>query len=183
MALITGFGLFVASVLTAALSKVLAEDFVAWTPWIVGRFIKIAVARLPENYRERFAEEWQSHADEVPGIVAKIFMAAGCLRAAHRMALTERRDCIVDRWMRTIGRANAAFSKSAVMMTAIQADTSLSPHDRDALVPRLHSAKAAICKCEHESNRLAGLLSVLVSVPRHLFSQDADLCSEAHGPP
>lgn len=156
MALIIGFGLFLASVLTAALSRVVAEEFVAWNPFFVRWLIKIAVARLPENHRERFEEEWQSDVDEVPGVVGKLVRAADCSRGAYRMALTERRDFIVDRWMRTVERTNAAFSKSVMMMTAIQADTLLSPHDRDALVPRMQSAKAAIGKYERETNGCCG---------------------------
>ena len=46
MALIIGFGLFLLSVLTAALSRVVAEEFVAWNPFFVRWLIKIAVARL-----------------------------------------------------------------------------------------------------------------------------------------
>lgn len=108
MALITGFGLFIASVLTAALSKVVVEECVAWAPWIVRRFIKIAVARLPENHRERFAEEWQSHVDEVPGVVAKIFMAADFLRAAHRMALSGEHSLVCENWLQDLERIGAA---------------------------------------------------------------------------
>jgi len=54
------------------------------------------------------------------------------------------------------------------MMTAIEADTLLPPHDRDALVPRMHSAKAAIDKYEHETNGLAALFSVVRSRPAGL---------------
>jgi lipopolysaccharide/colanic/teichoic acid biosynthesis glycosyltransferase len=48
--------------------------------------IRKAVARLPQNQRERFEEEWQSHIDEVPGEIGKIYVALGCLFAARKMA-------------------------------------------------------------------------------------------------
>src|SRR5439155_14399820 len=61
MVLTTRVWMFVVGVLTAALSKILVGEIEAWCPWIVRSLIKLAVARLPENQRARFDEEWQSH--------------------------------------------------------------------------------------------------------------------------
>lgn len=90
MALRTEVGLFLLSVLTAALSRILAAEFSSWNPWIVRRIIRFAILRLPKAQRERYEEEWQSHVDEVPGEVGKIIVASGLVPAACRMALRYR---------------------------------------------------------------------------------------------
>ena len=58
MELVTGLGIFIVSVLTAALSRTIVNEFVAWSPWVIRGFIKLAVAQLPNKQRERFDEEW-----------------------------------------------------------------------------------------------------------------------------
>jgi hypothetical protein len=57
----------------------------AWTPWIVRRLIALAVKRLPENQRSRYAEEWPAYVVEMPGEIAKLLAALGFLLAAPRM--------------------------------------------------------------------------------------------------
>ncbi len=87
MALATGTGLLLLSVLTAVFSRVLAGEFSSWNPWIVRRIIKLAVSWLPEEDRKRYTEEWQSYANEVPGEIGKILSAMGFLLAACKMVL------------------------------------------------------------------------------------------------
>jgi hypothetical protein len=86
MVLTTSVWIFMGSVITAALSKILVEEIGAWCPWIVRNLIKLAVACLPENQRARFDEEWQSHVSEVPGTVGKLLAAAGFLLAAYNLS-------------------------------------------------------------------------------------------------
>lgn len=86
MALITGIAVFLGGVIAATMSQQLADEFKAWMPWIVRRLIQRAVGRLPENQRERFEEEWQSHLDEVPGEIGKLCVALGFLSAARKMS-------------------------------------------------------------------------------------------------
>jgi lipopolysaccharide/colanic/teichoic acid biosynthesis glycosyltransferase len=72
---------------TAALAVVVAA-FVATVPWlpkITEFLIQLAVKRLPEHQRARFAEEWRGHVDEIPGDLNKLDAAIGFLRAARRM--------------------------------------------------------------------------------------------------
>jgi hypothetical protein len=87
MALITGVGLFVVAILTAALSKLAAEEIVAWTPAFACRLTKLAVRLLPRNKRDRFAEEWQGHLSEIPGNISKIVAALGFIMAACRITI------------------------------------------------------------------------------------------------
>jgi lipopolysaccharide/colanic/teichoic acid biosynthesis glycosyltransferase len=84
---------FVAALFGSVLSKQLADDFKAWTPRLVKRLIERAVATLPRpDQRERYAEEWQSHANDVPGELGKVFVCLGFLRAARKMAALNNRE-------------------------------------------------------------------------------------------
>jgi len=91
MALITGLGVIVVSILRVFLPRILAEEMAAWSPSVIRRLIKFAVGRLPEHLRERLNEEWQSHVNEVPGQVGKFLAAFGFLFAAYRVSLNGRR--------------------------------------------------------------------------------------------
>ena len=86
MELIFGFVHAVLGVIAAAVSRQLADEFKAWTPWIIGRLVKRAVRKLPEDCRDRFEEEWLSHIHETPGEVGKLTAALGFLFAARRMS-------------------------------------------------------------------------------------------------
>lgn len=92
MALVTGVGLFLMSIVTAVFSRIAAAEFSSWNPWIVHRIIKIAVCRLPKELRERYEEEWKSHVDEVPGEIGRILAATSFLPAALKMADAASRD-------------------------------------------------------------------------------------------
>ncbi|HEY8009223.1 MAG TPA: hypothetical protein VIE66_21140 [Methylocella sp.] len=78
--------LAVFGVLAAAISRQLADEFKAWTPQLIRHLIKSAVRQLPENQRERYTEEWQSHVDSVPGEVGKLIVAFGFLQASWKIS-------------------------------------------------------------------------------------------------
>lgn len=86
MALISIIGVAVLGILGAAVSRLMADEFKAWVPWIIQHLIDWAVSTLPEDKRERFAEEWSSHVNEIPGDVGKLTVALGFLVAASKMA-------------------------------------------------------------------------------------------------
>ena len=56
-------------------------------PSLTRQLLDLATKRLPEDQRERFAEEWQSHINEVSGDLRKIVFALGCVSAAQNMTL------------------------------------------------------------------------------------------------
>ncbi len=85
MALITAVFLFLVGTLGTAFSRLLTDEFKAWIPWIIQRVIRRAIARLMPDQRERFAEEWQGHVNEVPGDIGKLRVALGLLAAARKM--------------------------------------------------------------------------------------------------
>jgi len=86
MAVIWIVAVAILGVLGAAISRQITDEFKAWTPWIILGIIDRAVRMLPEDKRERFAEEWHSHVNEIPGDVGKVIVAAGFLVASSRMA-------------------------------------------------------------------------------------------------
>lgn len=57
-------------------------------PSLTRQLLDLATKRLPEDQRERFAEEWQSHINEVSGDLRKIVFALGCVSAAQNMTLS-----------------------------------------------------------------------------------------------
>jgi hypothetical protein len=71
--------------LGSAFSRQLTDEFKVWTPWLTDWLTQYAVRKLPENQRERFAEEWRSHINDTPGEIGKICVALGLLLAPSAM--------------------------------------------------------------------------------------------------
>jgi lipopolysaccharide/colanic/teichoic acid biosynthesis glycosyltransferase len=70
----------------AALSKQLTDEIKAWTPWIIERLIRAAVAKLPERERDRLHEEWHSDIQDTPGELGRLVVAVGFLFAALKIS-------------------------------------------------------------------------------------------------
>lgn len=75
-------GMMIAFVL-AILAKLAADELKAWSPRLVERLIRRAVARLPKDQRERMDEEWRAYVNDTPGDLWKLVQACGFLRAAR----------------------------------------------------------------------------------------------------
>jgi hypothetical protein len=150
MALITGLGLIVVSILTAALSKILAEEMSAWNPSIIRRLIKLAVGRLPEGRRERFQEEWQSHVNEVPGQIGKLLVAAGLLFAAYKVALNDLNRAR-ERGVSTLALVDEALSNATTLVNLMESDEDLGFRER------ANQARLTLSEIQENRNRLATL--------------------------
>lgn len=83
---------FLTKVLAAMLGRFLADDLRAWCPSLANGLIDLAVRRLPQDLRERYAEEWQAHIAETPGEIGKLVCAIGILWAGWRVWQTLRID-------------------------------------------------------------------------------------------
>jgi exopolysaccharide production protein ExoY len=70
----------------AAFSKLLADEFKAWAPSLISSILAIAVRALPPARRERSEEEWKSHVNELAGDLSKVIAACGCIFAAWKIA-------------------------------------------------------------------------------------------------
>lgn len=86
MAVIAKVAKLIGDVVTAVLGVQLATEFEAWTPWLVERLLRQAVARLPKGEQERFAEEWRAHVNEIPGQVGRVAVALAFVLAACKMS-------------------------------------------------------------------------------------------------
>jgi len=80
--MLTAIGTFLVMLLVGATANQAAQEFRGWTPWITKKLIERAVARLPENMKERLREEWTSFIDDTPGQIVQIVRAVGLSRAA-----------------------------------------------------------------------------------------------------
>lgn len=72
---------FLTKVFAAMLGRFLGDELRGWLPFLTERLINLAVRRLPQQLRERYAEEWRAHIAEIPGEIGKLFCAAGFLWA------------------------------------------------------------------------------------------------------
>jgi hypothetical protein len=101
----------------AAVVKIIADDSKEWTSWLARRLLNIAVRRLPEGRRERYAEEWAAHLAEVPGVIGKLAVSLQFQIAAFRARELEARAHL-EAW-------NNKFFAAAVKAHAIAHETSV----------------------------------------------------------
>jgi hypothetical protein len=57
---------------------IITAEIIAYAPSIARWLIKRAVLKLPEPERDRYLEEWLSHAQELPGNLTKVLHALSC---------------------------------------------------------------------------------------------------------
>jgi hypothetical protein len=102
-------------ILAAILNRLSGGAFDAWIPRFTGWLLDLATNRLPEDQRERFAEEWASHVNEVSGDVGKIAFAWGCVSAAQEIASLLSRPALIrflDRCSDLLRRAMRPFNSA-----------------------------------------------------------------------
>ena len=78
--------LTIGGILTVLLNVLFADRLRAWIPWFTEALLAVAVERLPEAQRERFAEEWASHVNDISTDIGKVLFARGCVSAAREIA-------------------------------------------------------------------------------------------------
>jgi hypothetical protein len=96
------------SAVVGTVASVVAAEVVAYAPRVSQWLIRKAANNLPQADQSRYAEEWLSHADELPGGIAKLQHALGCwLRASHAIRHFRNRPM----WMRHLRavRMHATF--------------------------------------------------------------------------
>jgi lipopolysaccharide/colanic/teichoic acid biosynthesis glycosyltransferase len=70
------------TIFIAVVSPLLADELKAWSCWLPLKLLRMAVAMLPEKYRDRYNEEWQGVIEEIPGQLLRLGYSIGLLRAA-----------------------------------------------------------------------------------------------------
>jgi len=139
------------------------EEIEAWSPFIIRSLIKLAVAWLPENQRERFGEEWHSHVNEVPGNVGKFLSAVGFLLAAINTRLAFRRKPLFDRYLEALARYEHSHSEVTKALTEIQSDKDLA--SRPEVQSALNNLHSYLSKCEAHYSELEGFASQISDIP------------------
>ena len=104
MGMILSIGGTIAAVIAGTVSRFLADEAKAWIPTLIEELIKRAVARLPEDQKERYYEEWHSHLSEVPGDLAKLVVAFGYQRAASGITRLDSRRAFSRRMRSELDR-------------------------------------------------------------------------------
>ena len=72
--------------LSSLLGRLVADELRAWLPWLQERAIQAAVRKLPTDQQDRYNEEWRSHLNDIPGEIAKTWVAIGFIRAAKEIS-------------------------------------------------------------------------------------------------
>ena len=100
MELISMLVLALLGIIGAGLSKVIADEFKDWSPWIVDWLIRRAVRRMPRDLQERSLEEWKSHIKDVPGSIGKILSAISLQSVAYQL---EKGSPYIQRFIAFVG--------------------------------------------------------------------------------
>jgi hypothetical protein len=133
MALIATLGEILIGTLTKILSSIAGDEIKAWGPAIVRYLTKFAVYSLPESQRQRFAEEWQSHLEEVPGLIGKLWVASGLSLAAFRIALSSWRNRYFEDWAAIVAEVNEVKTAMVTITAIVRNDSSATPEVLDRM--------------------------------------------------
>jgi lipopolysaccharide/colanic/teichoic acid biosynthesis glycosyltransferase len=86
-----------ASVFIGVVARLMGDELKSWSIWLRKRILRMAVAKLPKNRRQRYDERWESRLEELPGEIAKLicsirllWAALGIRKAALKRALNSR---------------------------------------------------------------------------------------------
>ena len=90
MGIVTIVAAAVGAAIVGTISKIVADDFKAWSPALTRKLLKHAGRKLPPKMRDRCDEEWASYVADVPGDLSKIICALGFVSTAWKIAIKRR---------------------------------------------------------------------------------------------
>lgn len=67
------------ALLLAIAAKFFADELKEWANWLPAKLIRWASKQFPAEKQGRFEEEWLAHCNDLPGTLAKVLHAIGCL--------------------------------------------------------------------------------------------------------
>ncbi|QDI83138.1 hypothetical protein E8E01_23350 [Methylorubrum populi] len=79
--------LFLGGVIGAVAVGLLKDEASAWLPTLTSSIVSLAVKRMKQEERERYAEEWSSHILQYPGRISQLYQALKCLCAARELSI------------------------------------------------------------------------------------------------
>jgi lipopolysaccharide/colanic/teichoic acid biosynthesis glycosyltransferase len=90
MAIVTILGAFASTII----GKIAADEAKAWLPRLSRFLVDRAIRRLPDDYRARYTEEWESDILELPGELSRVIYSAGLVKAASNIRKVSRGQSI-----------------------------------------------------------------------------------------
>lgn len=133
MELLTGFAISI-------LAGILVDELTGWIPKLSGHIARGAAGRLCGEDRERYAEEWTRHLDEIPGRYSRLLHALLLYWAASKLVAqsNDREARLIERWRsryeewvhRLDLRTERDLSSLAARMDRLERDLE---HDRSRL--------------------------------------------------
>ncbi|MFP5275610.1 MAG: sugar transferase [Acidobacteriota bacterium] len=66
----------------AIAGQFMSDEIKSWSIWLHAKLRRIAVGKLPTEFRDRYDEEWESGLVEVPGEIFKLLYSTGLIWAA-----------------------------------------------------------------------------------------------------
>jgi hypothetical protein len=95
MELISSIGTLIASAAAGIVGHFVAHDLYRGAPRYAKRLLDHAVKVLPENDRDRYAEEWLAHLYECMGVIVKFRHAVECSLIARKLRqIVEQRTAV-----------------------------------------------------------------------------------------
>jgi hypothetical protein len=73
------------ALLFAMFGRILGDQAREWMAWIPNVLIRWAARRFQPEQKNRIQEEWLAHANDLPGNLAKVWHALGCVATAVRV--------------------------------------------------------------------------------------------------
>jgi hypothetical protein len=117
---------YLIDILIGAASRIVTAELSAYAEPMARWMIDKAVERVPADYRDRFREEWLADLNDTPGMLRKLWHAAGCRIGAGKLATVllaeKQRDVensikelmsLTDRMLNLANRHPAAFNAMA----------------------------------------------------------------------
>ncbi len=125
MAIISTVGLVAGSIVTALLARVVSEEIAAWSPRLTKYLVRLAVSRLPSHRRQRFAEEWESYLNDLPGQISRLIAAVGLCCAAWKINLGDQFSEGQERLKELLELVSSTWMTSSTLIAMIESDEEL----------------------------------------------------------
>lgn len=121
MEYLTIIALAIFALLGPIVQQQLSDELKAWLPYLTNLALRKAISVLSKNHQERYAEEWQSHLDSLPGEMGKLVVALGFLVASCKMKPTKQRRLFASKRLVDIFTSSIALVFVFPLMLLISA--------------------------------------------------------------
>jgi hypothetical protein len=106
----------VISIVLGVVASLIAAELYAHAPKLASWLIDRAARKLPNELRERYREEWQAHANDLTGHIAKLLHAIGCW--CRKSSVRREAGLLTENEIKRIERFISIFLMGAVLSAA-----------------------------------------------------------------